>query len=311
MEPSYHRPVLLEQTLAGLAPKPGEIFFDGTVGGGGHSAAILRCILPDGFLYGTDQDADALDYAQARLGAISNRFELWRLNFHEALRSCPMPPLDGILLDIGVSSYQLDTAERGFSFMKEGPLDMRMDQRQALTAADIVNTWSEEDIANTIWKYGEERFSRRIARMIVKYREEKPFTTTVQLAEAIARMMPRSTIHPATRTFQGLRIAVNKELTVLEDTIPLAIDRLKPGGRLAIISFHSLEDRIVKTTFKQLATGCQCPPRFPCVCNQKPVIRLIKSKPFEATPEEVQENPRARSAKLRIAQKLEAPNVNG
>lgn len=310
MEPSYHRPVLLEETLAGLDPKPGEIFFDGTVGGGGHSEAILQRILPDGFLYGTDQDADALAFAQTRLGALSNRFELWRLNFQEALRSCPMPPLDGILLDIGVSSYQLDTAERGFSFMKDGPLDMRMDQRQALTAADIVNTWNEEDIANVLWEYGEERFSRRIARMIVKYREDKPFTTTLQLAEAIARMMPRSTIHPATRTFQGLRIAVNRELAVLADAIPLAVERLKPGGRLAIISFHSLEDRIVKTTFKRLATGCQCPPKLPCVCNEKPVVRLLKSKPFEATEEEIRENPRSRSAKLRVVQKLEATSVS-
>ncbi|MGE5707048.1 MAG: 16S rRNA (cytosine(1402)-N(4))-methyltransferase RsmH [Bacteroidota bacterium] len=308
MDPAveFHAPVLLAETLRGLNPQPGEVFFDGTLGGGGHAGEILRRILPDGFLYGTDQDPTALEQARKRLASIGDRFQLLPLNFVEALASAPIPPLDGILLDLGVSSHQLDTAERGFSFMKEGPLDMRMNPNAPVTAADLVNTLPEAELAEILWKWGEERFSRRIARIIVQKRSEKAFSTTLELADLIKGLMPWPGIHPATRTFQALRIAVNRELQVLEEAIPLAVDRLKPGGRLAIISFQSLEDRIVKSTFRRLATGCECPPRLPCVCGKKPVLKLLTGKPVVATPEEIEANPRARSAKLRVAQKEKA-----
>jgi 16S rRNA (cytosine1402-N4)-methyltransferase len=304
-EEDFHRPVLLEETLLGLDPQPGNIFFDGTVGGGGHSGEILAKILPGGFLYGTDQDPFALEQARKHLCAISDRFQLDSINFSNALGKSQMPLLDGILLDIGVSSHQLDNAERGFSFQKEGPLDMRMDPRQDLTAATIVNTFEEKELADIIYQFGEERFSRRIARAIALRRSEKPFENTKDLSDFVAGLVPWPGNHPATRTFQALRIATNRELSVLSAAIPLAVDALKPGGRLAIISFHSLEDRIVKTAFRKLGTGCQCPPRFPCVCQAVPRIEVLTRKPITASPEEIEANPRARSAKLRIAKRTE------
>ncbi|HEY9724128.1 MAG TPA: 16S rRNA (cytosine(1402)-N(4))-methyltransferase RsmH [Oscillatoriaceae cyanobacterium] len=305
--PFRHQPVLLDEVLATLDPRPGQRVLDGTVGGGGHASALLERVLPDGFLYGVDQDPAALDAARERLSAVSDRFELFRANF-EAIGTLPLPPLDAVLLDLGVSSPQLDRSERGFSFSREGPLDMRMDPDRPTTAADLINGESEFELARIFFEYGEERHSRRLARAIVKRRTEVgPFTDTLALAEFVRGHLPRdvSGIHPATRVFQALRIAVNDELGVLTRVLPVALELLKPGGRLAVISFHSLEDRMVKQFFKQEAHGCVCPPRQPvCTCGRTPRLRIMTTKPLVATPEERHCNPRARSAKLRVAERL-------
>jgi len=307
VEANYHLPVLPNEVLTALAPQPGGKFLDGTLGGGGHAALVLQAVGPTGFLYGIDQDPRALQEATERLAAIGPNFELRRGNFGDVLQTWPPEPLDGILLDIGVSSHQLDTPERGFSFWREGPLDMRMDPNAPTTAADLVNQLDERSLADLLFRYGEERLSRPVARAIVERRKQKPFSTTTELSEVVSRVVPRSKdgIHPATRTFQGLRIAVNDELGVLERALPAAVSRLAPGGRLAVITFHSLEDRIVKQFMRAEEKGCTCPPRLPmCVCGRKPTLEVLTSKPIVATPDETEQNPRSRSAKLRVARRI-------
>lgn len=305
----HHLPVLLDAVLDLLDPHPGDVMLDGTAGGGGHAAAIAARLTPGGFLWALDTDPTAVTVAGERLAKVTDRFNVQQANFRELgelSRSGAIPPLDGILLDLGVSSHQLDTAERGFSFGKEAPLDMRLNPTAGPTAADLVNTLAAEALADILYRYGEERQSRAIARAIVAARQKAPITTTTQLAGIVAGVLGHGgKIHPATRTFQGLRIAVNQELQSLETVLPDAIAALKPGGRLAVISFHSLEDRIVKDTFKLEATGCICPPRQPvCTCGHQPRVRVLTKKPVVAGDAELRDNPRARSAKLRAAVKL-------
>ncbi|MBC7541869.1 MAG: 16S rRNA (cytosine(1402)-N(4))-methyltransferase RsmH, partial [Candidatus Sericytochromatia bacterium] len=262
-----HRSVLLEAVLSLLDPKPGEVMLDGTAGGGGHAVAIAARLLPGGFLWALDTDPTAVGVARARLAAVTDRFDVRQANFRtlgELTKDGSIPPLDGILLDLGVSSHQLDTAERGFSFSKDAPLDMRLNPTEGPTAAELVNTLSADALADIIFRYGEERANRAIGRAIVEARKLKPIETTAELAAIVAKVVGHAgKIHPATRTFQALRIAVNEELTSLETVLPDAISALKPGGRLAVISFHSLEDRIVKETLRTEATDCICPPRMP------------------------------------------------
>ncbi len=303
----HHVSVLLEEVLDSLRPAPGGRFLDGTVGGAGHSAALLSRVGPEGYLYGIDQDPAALAVAQERLQQVGSNFALRQGNFADVLPDWDLPPLNGILLDLGVSSHQLDTAERGFSFRLEGPLDMRMGE-EGPSAADLVNGLAERELVDILFRYGEERHARAIVRAILKRRSEQPFRTTRELAEVIERVIPAHKaggIHSATRTFQALRIAVNRELEVLEQVLPAAIAKLAPGGRLAVISFHSLEDRIVKTVFRDMAKSCVCPPKLPiCVCGTVPTVKVITTKPIEASEDEVRANPRSRSAKLRVAERI-------
>lgn len=308
-----HKPVLFAPTLQGLNLRAGGIYVDGTLGGGGHTLGILQGTEPDGRVIGIDQDDEALRAAGERLAAFGGRLCTVRANFDQLdriLAELDIAAVDGVLLDIGVSSHQLDAAERGFSYMQEGPLDMRMDRRSGRTAADLLAELSAEELANIIYRYGEERFSRRIAARIVEYRQKEPLANTRQLAELVASAIPaaqrrREAQHPAKRTFQALRIAVNDELGALERGLAAAFGALKPGGRLVVITFHSLEDRIVKEYFAGLARGCDCPPEFPvCVCGKTPQAKLVNRKPIVATLEELAENPRARSAKLRVLEKL-------
>ncbi len=303
----YHRPVLLEETLATLAVNPQGIYVDGTAGGGGHSYAVASR-LRGGRLIALDQDPDAIRQATARLAGLPAT--VVRSNFRymgRVLSDLDIHGVDGILLDIGVSSHQLDKAERGFSYHAEAPLDMRMSQ-EGVTAADLLRELSEQELADIFFRFGEEKFSRAIARAIVKRREEQPLTTTTELAELIKNAVPaavRRDGHPARRVFQALRIAVNAELDCLSEALDSAFDQLKVGGRLAVITFHSLEDRMVKQRFAEFCTGCICPPSFPvCVCGKQPAGRLVLRKPVEASPQEVAENPRSRSAKLRCIEKL-------
>jgi 16S rRNA (cytosine1402-N4)-methyltransferase len=303
---------MVEAVLDGLrvSEKENARYIDGTVGAGGHSTAILAA-RPDNQLMGLDKDGSALALAAENLAPFEERVKLVQqsyLRMREAAQEWladESPLVDGILLDLGLSSMQLDRAERGFAFRFAGPLDMRFDpDRGELTAGEIVNHWAEEEIANILYRYGEEKNSRRIARAIV---ETRPLNDTVELARVIesAQRGPREKIHPATRSFQALRIAVNDELAVLEAALPKAIDLLKPGGRLAVIAFHSLEDRIVKHYFKQEATGCICPPQQPiCTCEHQARIELVTRKPLTADEAEVAQNPRARSAKLRIIERI-------
>ncbi|MGI5825391.1 MAG: 16S rRNA (cytosine(1402)-N(4))-methyltransferase RsmH [Bacillota bacterium] len=309
----HHVPVLLEPTMDSLALKDDGIYIDGTLGGGGHSENILLRTAPGGKLIGIDQDDEALAAASARLEKFGSRFTAVKANFcrmKQVLADLGISQADGILLDIGVSSHQLDDGERGFSYMVDAPLDMRMDQNSGgKTAADLLAVLSEEEIANIIYQYGEERYSRRIARQIVEFRKTEPVLTTFQLVNLIRRAMPKNhnkeKQHPAKRTFQALRIAVNDELGVLQKALDDALDLLKPGGRLSIITFHSLEDRIVKEQFKTWAKGCICPPDFPvCVCGKVPTAKIITRKPVTADESELELNPRARSAKLRCVEKL-------
>ena len=302
-----HLPVLFSEVMQSLNLRSGTVFVDGTLGGGGHAEGILHRTAPDGVVIGIDQDADALAAAGARLAPYGGRFRPVRANFAEILDVlCEqnIPQVDGVLLDIGVSSYQLDTPERGFSYMSDGALDMRMDRRNGATAADLLAKLSAEELADIIYKYGEEKFSHRIAQRIVAAREQQPITGTLQLAEIVAGAIPSKARrvekqHPAKRTFQALRIAVNDELGVLERGLAAAFTALKPGGRLAVITFHSLEDRIVKTYFAERCQGCICPPEFPvCVCNRQPEGKLLQRKPITAGEAELAVNPRARSAKL-------------
>lgn len=303
-----HLPVLLEEVIRGLQPRSGKFYIDATVGLGGHAAAILEACSPEGMLLGIDQDAEALRIASRRLSRYAGRYEVVHANFSQLkgiaaarrIKDC-----DGILVDLGVSSLQLDSAERGFSFQKDGPLDMRMDRELPLTADEIVNYYNEKDLANLIYQFGEEPLSRKIARAIVKAR---PLHSTRDLASVITRTVHPSgghRIHPATRAFQALRIYVNDELNRLSQFLQLAAQLLTSGGRILAVSFHSLEDRIVKETFRTLSSGCICPPGLPaCVCGHQKVLRLITRKPIIPSPAEVELNPRSRSAKLRVAEKL-------
>lgn len=304
MSTAAHIPVLLEEVLTTLSPHAGDCIVDATVGLGGHSALIAKQIGPGGKLYAFDQDADNLQRAEQNLSAYRDHITFIRSNFahlHDCLQEQGVSQIDGILFDIGVSSVHFDDAQRGFSFSKEGPLDMRMDTSQNLTAAEVVNQFSEKRIADIIYTYGEERASRKIAREIVKHRGANPFTTTTQLAELIKDIFPHSKgIHPATKTFQALRIYVNHELDVLQEGLKQAFELLKPGGRMVVISFHSLEDRIVKNMFRAWSRRCSCPDdAIRCTCDKTPEADLITKKPLVATDAEVEQNPRSRSAKLR------------
>lgn len=315
-----HQPVLLQEVLAGLQVQVGGLYLDGTVGGGGHAAAILAAGAADTHLIGLDQDEAALQAAAQHLAPYAGRFTLLKSNFAnmgEALEGLGYGPasLDGVLLDIGVSSYQLDTPERGFSYMQDAPLDMRMDQSQALTAAEIVNTWEEAELARIFYEYGEEKWAKRIAAFIIAERAETPICSTMQLVRVIKKAVPVGARdpeqHPAKRCFQSLRIIVNDELGVLERGLESAKTLLKPGGRLAVISFHSLEDRIVKEKYRYWASGCVCPKELPvCICGHQPEVCIINKKPITAGSAELQQNHRARSAKLRLAERL-AENESG
>ncbi len=303
----YHRPVLLEQTIDALHIKPDGIYLDGTAGGGGHSHAIASQ-LTTGRLIALDQDPDAIAEAGKRLAGLPAT--LVQTNFvhmGEVLDKLGIPAVDGILLDIGVSSHQLDAAQRGFSYHQDAPLDMRMSQ-QGESAADLIAHLSERELAEIFFRFGEEKFSRPIARAIVRQRDKLPITTTLQLAELISESVPaaaRRDGHPARRVFQALRIAVNKELDCLSAALDTAFDRLTPGGRLAVITFHSLEDAIVKNRFSVWRQGCTCPREFPvCLCGRTPAAQPVLRKPATATEQELTENPRSRSAKLRCVEKL-------
>jgi 16S rRNA (cytosine1402-N4)-methyltransferase len=304
-----HIPILLAAVIDGLSPSAGGCYIDGTLGAGGHAEALLRASGSDGRLLGFDRDAAALAIARSRLAGFGTRLVTVQDSFEKMDELAPLhgfAQVDGILLDLGLSSMQVDNPERGFSFQHDGPLDMRFDPTADIpTAADLVNTLPEDNLVRLLRDYGEERYARRIAHAIVGAR---PLHTTGALAEVVARAVPRKSrerIHPATRTFQALRIAVNDELGALERTLPSAIALLSRGGRLAVISFHSLEDRIVKTFMRRESRDCICPPEQPvCTCDHRAVTRIITRKPIMATEQEVSENPRARSAKLRVAERL-------
>ena len=306
-----HKPVLLEECLEGLHIRPDGIYLDGTLGGAGHSSEIVKR-LTTGRLIGVDRDQVALDAAAKRLAPYEDRVTLVHENFQEiasVLDRLGLDRIDGMLFDLGVSSPQLDDAERGFSYMADAPLDMRMNREDSLTAWDVVNTWDRAELKRILYEYGEERYAPQIAAAIDRRRSERAIETTLELAEVIRSAMPpqalREKQHPAKRSFQAIRIAVNDELGAVSRMMEAAIPRLKLGGRLAVITFHSLEDRIVKSAMQQAAKGCTCPPEFPvCVCGKKPQIKIITRKPITSGPEELEENPRARSAKLRVAEKL-------
>lgn len=303
-----HKSVLLKETIESLMIRPDGIYVDGTLGGGGHAFEVCRRLGEGGRLVGIDQDADAVYAASERLAGFGERVTIVRNNYEniaEVLASLGIEKADGIYLDLGVSSYQLDTAERGFTYREDAPLDMRMDQRGSLTAADIVNTYSESELYRIIRDYGEEKFARNIARHIVKNRQEKPYETTGELTGTILAAIPakaRATGgHPAKRTFQAIRIELNHELDVLNRSIDTMIGLLKPGGRLCIITFHSLEDRIVKNRFRENENPCICPPEFPvCVCGRKSRGTVVTKKPIVPTDKEIEENKRAKSSKLRV-----------
>lgn len=302
-----HRPVLLDEVIEYLNIDPSGIYVDGTIGGGGHALAIVQR-LTTGRLIGLDQDEEAIDAAGMRLKDYKDKVTIVRSNFHEikdVLNELNIDKANGILLDLGVSSHQLDTPERGFSYREDAPLDMRMDQRHKKTARDIVNEYSEAELYRIIRDYGEDRFAKNIAKHIVRARQDKPIETTFQLNEIIKAAIPakvRATSgHPSKRTFQAIRIELNRELDVLKESLDDMIDLLKPGGRLAIITFHSLEDKIVKENFKVNENPCICPPDFPvCVCGRKPKGRIITKKPVLPSEEEIEENSRSKSAKLRV-----------
>jgi 16S rRNA (cytosine1402-N4)-methyltransferase len=302
-----HVPVLLDEVVAGLQPQSGGYFVDCTVGLGGHAAAILEKISPSGRLLGIDTDPEAIKLSQDKLGDYGEAVTLVNDNFINLEAICKryhFHPVDGILFDLGVSSLQLDTAERGFSFHLDAPLNMRFDPGQGLTASDIVNSFSEQELAKLIEKYGEERHSRRIARYIV---QNRPIVTTVELARLVEQASggKRTRIHPATRTFMALRIAANSELQNLELALKQTVNLLRPGGRLTVISYHSLEDRIVKQFMRYAASSCLCPPgTVICRCGHEPTLKLISRKVIKPTSLETESNPRSRSAKLRIAERL-------
>ncbi len=306
-----HRSVLLEPCMDALAIKPDGIYVDGTAGGGGHSFEIARR-LTTGRLIAIDQDEAAIKAASTKLAPLGERAQVVRNNFchvGDVLDTLGIEKIDGILLDLGVSSYQLDTPERGFSYMADAPLDMRMDMRAEKNAYDVVNTYSEYDLRRILFDYGEERFAGRIASRIVQARADKPIETTGELTALIKSAIPAAARdgghHPAKRSFQAIRIEVNSELDVIRPALEAAMKRLSKGGRMAVITFHSLEDRIVKQTFADMASGCTCPKGLPvCVCGKKPAVKVISRKPILPDEEELENNPRSRSAKLRVAEKL-------
>ena len=311
MSEFHHVSVLLEECIEGLNIRPDGIYVDGTLGGAGHSSRIAAK-LTTGMLIGIDRDPVALTAAGERLAPFGDRVRLVHSNFCEmdtALQNLGIDGVDGILLDLGVSSPQLDDGQRGFSYMTDAPLDMRMNGEDSLDAKQIVNQWSYEELKRILYDYGEERFAPRIAAAICKRREEREIETTLELVDIIRSAMPPSALrekqHPAKRSFQAIRIAVNDELGSVERVMKKAVPLLKPGGRLAVITFHSLEDRIVKNAMAEAAKGCTCPREFPvCVCGKKPQVKLITRKPIVSGEEELERNPRARSAKLRICEKL-------
>lgn len=307
-----HKSVLLKETIEGLNVRKGKIYLDGTLGGAGHSYEILKKLDGTGLLIGIDQDEEALKAAREKLSDFKNVefFNLNYIDFEKALDDLGIDKIDGVLLDIGVSSYQFDNPERGFSYRFDAPLDMRMDKTLKISAKEIVNTYSEGEITQIIKDFGEEKWASRISKFIVEERKNKSINTTFDLVEIIKNAIPasarRNGPHPAKRTFQALRIEVNKELDVLKNSIDKFVNRLNPGGRIAIITFHSLEDRIVKNSFKYLEKDCICPPTSPiCTCDKKREIKIITRKPITASEDELKENNRSHSAKLRIAEKLE------
>ena len=305
-----HQPVLLNECIQGLAIRPEGVYVDGTLGRAGHSREIAKR-LTTGRLLCIDRDQAAIDAAEERLALWRDRVTLIHSNFDrlgDILREEGITGVDGMLFDLGVSSPQLDDPSRGFSYMQDAPLDMRMDASAPLTAREVVNGWSYEELRRILFDYGEERYAPAIAKAICRRREERPVETTLELVEVIKSAMPSAALrekqHPAKRSFQAIRIAVNGELDALEPMLEAGADALNPGGRLAVITFHSLEDRIVKRTLQRLAAGCTCPREFPvCVCGRKPKLKLVNRKPIVSTPKELEENPRARSAKLRIAER--------
>lgn len=311
MSEFHHVSVLLQECLEGLNIRPEGIYVDGTLGGAGHSSRIAQR-LTTGRLIGIDRDPVALAAAGERLKPWKDRVTLVHSNFCEikqVLSDLQIPGVDGILLDLGVSSPQLDDGQRGFSYMADAPLDMRMNGEDALTAREVVNTWPQEELKRILYTYGEERYAPQIASAICRRREEAPIETTLELVDIIRSAMPAAALrekqHPAKRSFQAIRIAVNDELGSVEKVMADAIPLLNPGGRLAVITFHSLEDRIVKNAMAGAAKGCTCPPNFPvCVCGKKPQVKLISRKPIVSGAAELAENPRARSAKLRVCEKL-------
>ena len=311
MSEFHHVSVLLDECLEGLNIKPDGIYVDGTLGGAGHSSQIAKR-LTTGRLIGIDRDPVALKAAGERLAPYADRVTLVHSNFCEikqVLSDLGIDGVDGILLDLGVSSPQLDDGSRGFSYMADAPLDMRMNNEDTLSAYDVVNTWSQDELKRILYEYGEERYAPRIAEAICRRREEKAIATTLELVDVIRGAMPAAALrekqHPAKRSFQAIRIAVNDELGSVEKVMKDAIPALNPGGRLAVITFHSLEDRIVKNGMAEAAKGCTCPPRLPvCVCGNKPKVKLVSRKPIVSGDEELERNPRARSAKLRVCEKL-------
>ena len=311
MSEFHHISVLLQECLDGLNIRPDGIYVDGTLGGAGHSSRIAAR-LTTGRLIGIDRDPVALKAAGERLAPFGDRVTLVHSNFCEikqVLEELNIPGVDGILLDLGVSSPQLDEVSRGFSYMGDAPLDMRMNGEDALTARDVVNTWSQEELRRILYTYGEERYAPQIAAAICRRRAEKPIETTLELVDVIRSAMPPAALrekqHPAKRSFQAIRIAVNDELGSVEQVMRDAIPCLNPGGRLAVITFHSLEDRIVKTAMADAAKGCTCPPSFPvCICGNRPKVKLVTRKPIIAGDEELEVNPRSRSAKLRVCEKV-------
>ena len=307
-----HRSVLLDECIESLDIKPDGKYVDGTAGGGGHSLEIVKRLTGKGRLIAIDRDDAAIEAASARLEDYLDRVTFVRNNFSSAADVCRelgIEKIDGILLDLGVSSYQLDTAERGFTHNTDAPLDMRMDRRGELDAYTVVNTYTYEELRRVIWEYGEDRFAPKIASAIVRRREQKPIESTGELVDIIKSAIPASARegghHPAKRTFQAIRIEVNGELDAIEPAIRRAKDIMNKGGRIVIITFHSLEDRIVKQTYADMASGCTCPRSLPvCVCGKKPEVRVLTKKPILPSDREIEENPRSRSAKLRVAEKL-------
>jgi len=308
-----HTSVLLQECIESLAIKPGGVYMDGTLGGAGHSSEIVKR-LTTGRLIGVDRDENALVKAGEVLAADMDKVALLRFNFAEVdsiLRAADVTGLDGVLLDLGVSSHQLDEPSRGFSYMHDAPLDMRMDNRDALSAYDVVNTYPEKRLSDLIFAYGEERWAKRIAQFIVAERAAGPLQTTFELVTAIKKAIPKAARsdgpHPAKRTFQAIRIEVNGELALLENAIEKLAHALNPGGRICVISFHSLEDRIVKNVLRTMENPCTCPPDFPvCVCGKKPAVRVVTRKPILPSAGELEANHRSRSAKLRVAERIEA-----
>ena len=309
----HHVSVMAAECMQMLAPERGGIYVDCTAGGGGHSFEIAKRLPEGSRIISLDRDDNAIEACRNRLAAYADKHTIVKTNYDQidqVLRNLDIHGVDGVMWDLGVSSHQLDEAERGFSYTADAPLDMRMDQTCGITAQDVVNSYSEDELKRILWLYGEEKFSGRIAHAIVTKRETSPIETTTELANIIAGAIPaaaraKESQHPARRSFQAIRIEVNGELDSIAPSIRAAADMLNPGGRLAVITFHSLEDHIVKETFRELATGCTCPPEFPvCVCGGKPKIKLLSKKPILPSEAELEENPRSRSAKLRCAEKL-------